>query len=108
MSFVDSCIKKFLINRIHLVKETLVSVPKKELFIVLPYLGSVSLQTRTRLEKLFKKSLPSCHLKVVFRSTERLSSIFRFKDRLPRSLVSGVVYKFLCSSCNATYIGKSS
>lgn len=33
--------------------------------------------------------------------------MFRFKDKLPRSLLSGVVYKFPCSGCNATYIGKT-
>ena len=33
--------------------------------------------------------------------------MFRFKDRLPYDLVSCVVYKFQCGSCNASYYGKT-
>ena len=32
---------------------------------------------------------------------------FKYKDPIPSSLTSGVVYKYKCSSCNATYIGKT-
>ena len=68
---------------------------------------SVSLKARTRLTKLFRKSLHCCNLKIIFKSPCRLSSLFSFKDKLPKHLLSGVVYKFTCSSYNATYIGKS-
>ena len=33
--------------------------------------------------------------------------LFKFKDVVPMSLLSGIVYKYKCSSCNAAYIGKS-
>ena len=33
--------------------------------------------------------------------------MFRFKDRLPYDLVSCVVYKFQCGSCNASYYVKT-
>ena len=36
----------------------------------------------------------------------RLATLFNFKDYIPKTLLSGVVYKFWCSSCNAT-IGKT-
>ena len=82
-------------------------VPKKEVLLVLPFLGSVSLKARTRLTKLFRKSLHCCNLQIIFKSPCRLSSLFCLKDKLPKHLLSSVVYKFTCSSCNATYIGKS-
>ena len=44
---------------------------------------------------------------VIYKSRSRLSNLFNFKDKLPTYLWSGVVYKFTCSSCNATYIGKT-
>ena len=44
---------------------------------------------------------------MIFRSTRRLSNCFSFKDRLPKSLLSGLVYKFKCSDCNVTYYGKT-
>ena len=33
--------------------------------------------------------------------------MFRFKDSLPKSLRSKIVYLYKCSSCNATYIGNT-
>ena len=74
---------------------------------MLPFLASVSLKARTRLTKLFRKSLHCCNLQIIFKSPCRLSSMFCFKDKLPKHILSGVVYKFTCSRCNATYIGKS-
>ena len=47
-SFIDSCIKK-LLNKLYTPKLIFQTVSKKELFIILPYLGKVSLQTRSRL-----------------------------------------------------------
>ena len=38
----------------HVVKETTLTVEKKSLVLVLPYLGSISLQTRTKLKKSLK------------------------------------------------------
>ena len=29
------------------------------------------------------------------------------KDPIPQTLVAGVVYKFVCASCNAGYVGKT-
>ena len=40
-----------------LVKETTITVEKKALVIVVPYLGSISLQTMTKLKKSLKTSL---------------------------------------------------
>ena len=34
-------------------------------------------------------------------------SLFRFKDVIPKESRSHLVYKFSCSSCNATYYGKT-
>ena len=34
--------------------------------------------------------------------------LFPFKDRIPANICSSVVYKFTCSSCQATYRGKTS
>ena len=60
-----------------------------------------------KLKALTKKYLPCGDITVIFKSQSRLSSVFNFKDKLPAYLVSGVVYKYTCSSCNATYIGKT-
>ena len=46
-NFVDRCFKLFL-NRIDILKEKGATVKKKPLRLVLPYLGTTSLQTRTK------------------------------------------------------------
>ena len=36
-----------------------------------------------------------------------MSSFFSFKDKLPKSLLSGVVYHYNCARCNSSYIGST-
>ena len=59
---------------------------------VLPYLGSHSLRLKKRLNKLLKEQLPSGKLEIIFRTTQRMLSCFRFKDAIPRSLLSGAIH----------------
>ena len=40
-------------------------------------------------------------------STNRLSSLFRFQDAIPKEFQSHLVYKFSCGNCNVTYYGKT-
>ena len=77
---IDFCIRNFL-NKIHLPKKTVATAAKKEIFIMLPFL---SLQIRTRIPELVASKLPYYNLKVVFRSTRRLSNCFSFKDKIPK------------------------
>ena len=83
-------------DNIHVVKETTLTVEKKLFVLVLPYLGSISLQTRTKLNKSLRNIPNSCKLQVVFKNKTRLGSNFHFKDRNLKDLTSGVVYKFQC------------
>ena len=56
MSHSPKKVKKFM-DHIHVVKETAVTVEKKPLVLFLPYLGSIYLQTRTKLKKSLKAFL---------------------------------------------------
>ena len=47
--FIDRCVKLFL-NRIHILKEKAHTVEKKPLQLVFPYLGTISSQTKTKLQ----------------------------------------------------------
>ena len=75
--------------------------------IVLPYLGKLLLQIRTRINRVMQNKLPHCNLRIVFQSKCNLINFFTFKDKIPIFLRSGIVYKFKCSGCNATYYGKT-
>ena len=81
----------------------MITVPKKTLFLVLPYLGPLSLQTRTQFRESLKGILNCCKLQIVFKSQNKLAKAFHFKDRIPKELTSGVVYKFHCRLCNESY-----
>ena len=105
-SFIDKCFKKFLDN-IHLVKEKVPTVERKHLLLVLAYLGVISLKTRTKLQQALKGVLSCCKLEIVFKCQTKLSNSFRFKDPIPKDLLSGVVYKFQCGLCNESYYGGS-
>ena len=60
-NFIDRCFKLFF-NRIHILKEKVPTVKKKLLRLVLPYLGTISLQTRTKLQKFIKGLFNCCKL----------------------------------------------
>ena len=42
----------------------------------------------------------------MFKSQNKLANAFHFKDRIPKELTSGVVYKFQCALCNEYYYGE--
>ena len=104
-NFINNCFKVFLDNK-YRIQEKVITVPKKTLVLVFPYLGPLSLQTRTKLRKSLKGILNCCKLQIVFKSQNKLAKAFRFKDRIPKELTSGVVYKFQCGLCNESYYGE--
>ena len=94
-------------NKIYVPKRILITGSKKDVLIVLPFLGQFSLNLRSRLYNCFNKTLPQCNIQVSLQSKNRLSNLFRFKDSTPKELRSHIVYKFLCSNCNITYYGET-
>ena len=103
--FINKCFKKFMDN-IHVVKEFTLTVEKKPLVLVLPYLSSISLQTRTKWKKLLKNILNRCKVQIVFKNKTRLGNNFHFKDRIPNDLNSGVVHKFQYGLCSESFYGE--
>ena len=100
-----SALKK-LMDNMYVVKETILTAEKNTLVLVLAYLDSISLQTRTKLKKSLKNILNCCKSQVVFKYEARLGINFHFKDQIPKDLTSGVVYKYQCRLCNESYYGE--
>ena len=62
LNFIDLCIKSFL-NKLYTPKVTVQNVPKRDVFVKLPFLGSTSFQIQRKLQKLFRNKLTSSNLK---------------------------------------------
>ena len=88
------------------VQEKVITVPQKTLLLILPYLRPLSVQTKFKLRKSLKGILNCCKLQIVFKSQNELAKAFRLKDRIPKDLTSGVVYKFQCGLCNELCYGE--
>ena len=106
ISFIDKCFKTFL-DQLYLKRPQVLIAEKKTLTLVLTFLGKLSLQTRTKLQKVLKRTLSCSKIQIVFKNQINLSKVFRFKDRLLYDLVSCVVYKFQCGRYNASYYGET-
>ena len=106
VALIDQCVKTYL-NKIYVPKRILITVAKKDILIVLPFLGQFSLNLRSILYNCFNKTLHQCNIEIIFQSKNRLSSLFRFKDSIPKELRSHIVCKFLCSNCNITFYGET-
>ena len=68
------------------VKETTVTIEKRPLSLVLPYLSSISLQIRTKLKKSLKSILNCCKLQIVFKNKTK-GTTFISKTRFPKILL---------------------
>ena len=84
-NFINNCFTVFLDNK-YKIQEKVITVPKKPLFLVLPYLGPLSLQTRTKLRKSLKAILNYCKLHIVSKSQNKLAKAFVLKIVFPRNL----------------------
>ena len=103
--FLDSCVRIF-VDKIFCPPKTS-SVPKHIIFFTLPFTGQHSLQILQQLVKVFASAFPQTQLRIAFKPTQRLSSLFRFKGEIPFAIRSRVVYKFKCQWCQSLYIGET-
>ena len=83
------------------------TVPKKDVIILLPYLGLPNIQITKRLKSCVSNFYSFVNLNIIFQNTRRIKSFFPYKDRLNRSQRSKVIYKAGCWDCNDVYIGKT-
>ena len=77
------------------------TVPKRNLMIVLPYFGELSLQIRTRINRVMKNKLPYCNLQIVFQTKYKLVNFSLSKIK---SLFSHVLALFLNLSTMAAML----
>ena len=108
---LDAVIKNFVANKTSAEpaqdQDTPSTVPKKEVFLFLPYFGTLSENFEKSLKSIVHDAYKQVELKVVFRTTKRLTDLFKIKDIIPKRLKSKLVYGIYCTDCTDFYIGKT-
>ena len=56
--FLDKCVKTFL-NKVFILKRIIQTAEKKQVTIVLPYMGMILIELKVELHKTFKQLLPA-------------------------------------------------
>ena len=84
-------IRKSLLNQLYIPKKVIPTVPKKELFIILPCLGTMSSSLKGKLWLCFRNSLLQCKIKLIIESANR----------------PHIVYNLLRKICNVIYYRKT-
>ena len=81
MSFIDKSFKTFL-DQLYLKRPQVLTAEKKSLRLVLPFLGELSLQTRTKIQKSIKRTLGCFKVQIVSKLQTNLSNVFLFRERV--------------------------
>ena len=88
-------------------KPPVITVPKRDVFLKIPFLGIQSFRMKRRLKSVIEHFYPQVNARIIFQSSNSIQNFFKFKDRIPLSLASSVVYQYTCRQCSATYIGET-
>ena len=84
-----------------------ITVPKKKMFLVLPYLNLQSKIAHKQIMSCINKFYGCIDLRGIFQSTPRVKSFFPYKERLSCGQMAKIVYKAACWDCNDFYIRKT-
>ena len=101
-NFINNCFKVLLNNK-HRIQEKVITVLKKPLCLVNPYLGSVLLKTITELRNFLQVILNFCKSHILFKNKKKLTNAFYFKYHILEELISSFVYKFQSGLYNKYY-----
>ena len=82
IKLLDSGIKHFP-NKSLSEKPVTLRGEKKDLVVVLPFLGKSSFDLRTRLQSSISSNLPFCKTSVAFKFSTHIFNFFQFKDKVP-------------------------
>ena len=91
--FIDKCISKFM-NKLYIKKPVMLAVPKKQLYLVLPFMGKMSALVKSGLDRSLDKRLSFCKVRIVFKTSNRFRNYFTFKDVVPEPLRSCQINNF--------------
>ena len=106
-SIVNKLIRKFL-NSIFIPKIKEITVPKKIMYVKIPFINNYCSDfIKNEINKIMKFRYPYIDFRFLFVNGCTLQGLLNHKERIPDELSSGLVYKYRCGACGATYIGQT-
>ena len=105
-STIDSSIRRFLTNKFS-PSPVSPTAAKQKYFVSLPYFGTQSEKLKSELESLLGKFFLHIDFEIILINKFTIGSMFRFKDRLPDSMRSSIVYKFSSARCASENVGST-
>ena len=106
ISLFQLCVKRFLDKR-YISKVPVSTVPKKKLFISIPFFGLLSDERAVFLKEILPEYYPQINFNLCFKNSFTIASFYNYKDRLPADLCSNVIYEYKSGTCNSSYIGST-
>ena len=103
---IDKCLKQFL-NKVYHPTEPVITVPREQIFIKLPYFGQNSVDLVNFFVETLKFFYPQIDFKFVLGNECSIGGFFKLKEALPDELRSHIIYKYICDACQATYYGST-
>ena len=102
----DNMCRKFL-DKIYSPTDTIYTADKLPFYFVLPYYNKQCETIANKMKLALQDLYPQISFNCILRNTSNLASFFSYKDRIPQTVLSNVIYQFTCRSCNASYIGST-
>ena len=83
------------------------NLKKPIVYIPLTFTGFHSNDIKKKLNIMLSNAYPQLDIKIYFKLQNKIGQFFKIKDPIPTSLMSNIIYKWQCRSCDATYVGRT-
>ena len=104
---IEKYIRKFLDDRFNDNHKETVFNDEINFNFVFPYFGRHSEKLRIDLNYIIEKYFPNFKFRIILVNRLTIGSFFRYKDRLPSTVQSSLVYEFSCVQCASRYVGST-
>ena len=93
---------------ISLTKPVVSGPERKKIFISFPFMSNRANKDMSKeIREIITKFFPQLKLQIIFNNSFKISNFFSFKDHIPISVSSNVVYLYNCGQCSAQYCGET-
>ena len=99
--------RRFLNNKCN-AKTITLTANKMPFYVKLPFISNAACNfIRSNFKSFLSRHFTHIDFRFVFINSTTIHGFLKHKEKLPDSLCSGLVYKYECGACGATYVGQS-